>query len=64
LLDAMVRHRTPIGTAIFAIAAITTYASASWRWFLALPLALVLGLLATVLWGVFLGVLERASYRF
>jgi ABC-type uncharacterized transport system permease subunit len=63
MLDGLVAHRTPIGTAVFAIAAGVVFYCVPLRWFYVLPLAFIAGLVATVAWGILLGLFERPRYR-
>jgi hypothetical protein len=63
MLDKLVTYRTPIGTVVFLIAAIAAFYAVPWRWFYALPLAFIAGFVATVAWGILLGLLERRRYR-
>jgi predicted ABC-type sugar transport system permease subunit len=63
VLDTLLFYRTPIGTVIFLVVAIAIFVSVQIGWYYALPLAFVCGLVATVFWGILLGLLERPRYR-
>ena len=64
MLDTLLRHHTLIRTAIFVITTVLIFRVLELSWYFTLPLALFAGLLATVAWGLFLGLMEQPRYLF